>query len=154
MQNITVPGNRDSDTTVSATDGEVQIFSDDGDYAPPTTAFHTPAQARELADALLRAADDAEGLGTPCLVLRPVPADKIHARARERMRTHVFVKVCATDRNPDDKGYRLVGYYLFATREAWYGASDEERERAVNVAVKVVATEGGVRPSDDGAVKR
>ncbi|QDN64377.1 hypothetical protein [Streptomyces sp. S1D4-14] len=56
----TIKGHDNTDTTVSAEDGEVQVFTDAGDYAPPSTARHTPAQARELAAVLLRKADEAE----------------------------------------------------------------------------------------------
>src|SRR5690606_21370264 len=56
-----IKGRDDSDTSVCVYDGEIRVSTYGGDYAPGAMAYHTPAQARELAAALLRAADEAEG---------------------------------------------------------------------------------------------
>lgn len=75
--------------------------------------------------------------------LRPVPEEKIPDIARERMRTHVYVNINVTDRNPDDHGYRTIGYRTFTDRETWYGASDIERTAAIAQAIKHVAERSG-----------
>ncbi|MBT2412701.1 hypothetical protein J7I94_19405 [Streptomyces sp. ISL-12] len=58
----TVKGGNRTETDVTVEDGEIQVSAYAGDYAPATSAYHTPAQARELAATLLRAADEAEGV--------------------------------------------------------------------------------------------
>lgn len=78
--------------------------------------------------------------------LRSIPEESIPERAREHMNTHVYVNITVTDRNANDRGYRAVGYRVFADREAWYGASDAEREAAISKAVKYAAKHGGNPP--------
>lgn len=138
--------------------GRVEVATGDDGYGPagtvsvdgPDRAIYSPAQARSLAAALFRAADEAEGRGSH-FTLKPVPEDLPSDEAREHMRTHVYVHIHATDRNADSSGYRRVGYRVFADRETWYGASDEARAQAVSRAVNRVANVAGVRPAADEA---
>ncbi|MEU3986140.1 hypothetical protein AB0F77_39795 [Streptomyces sp. NPDC026672] len=62
---VTIKGKGDTETDVTVEDGEIQVAAYAGDYAPATSAYHTPAQARELAATLLRAANEAEGGASP-----------------------------------------------------------------------------------------
>ncbi|MGW9280728.1 hypothetical protein ACWGSA_00860 [Streptomyces diastaticus] len=79
------------------------------------------------------------------LTLREVPDHKIPAEARDHMRTHVYVRITVTDRKADDTCYMAYGYRVFAEREAWYSASDTERESAIQKAAAHVA-KGAPRP--------
>lgn len=56
-----VAGRNGTDSTVWVEDGEINVSTYSGDYAPGAVAYYTPAQARELAGVLLRAAGEAEG---------------------------------------------------------------------------------------------
>ncbi|MEU2127938.1 hypothetical protein [Streptomyces sp. NPDC018352] len=59
--NIEITGEISTDTTVSAYLGRtVQVVVNN--FEGTATSFHTPAEARELASVLLRAADEAEGV--------------------------------------------------------------------------------------------
>lgn len=73
---------------------------------------------------------------------KDIPAFDIPADARDHMRTHVYVNVSVTERNPDDYGYRRVGCRKWVTREEWYSATDAERESAIQSVAESVAAKG------------
>jgi hypothetical protein len=136
---------------------DVSVFTSEGNpYGRPTSQFtkghvfqgypydneapirYTPAQARELAAALLRAADEAEGV-EPRITLKDVPEDLLQGDTKEHMRTHVYVNVSATEWNPDGRRYRRAGYRKCVERDAWFSASDAQRTAALVEAGNYVA---------------
>ncbi|WP_329544674.1 hypothetical protein OG548_08125 [Streptomyces sp. NBC_01356] len=78
--------------------------------------------------------------------LREIPEFKLSAEARDHMRSHVYVNVSVTDRNPDGKGYRQAGYRTWVTRDEWYSATDAEREAAIQAVCASVAKISANRP--------
>lgn len=116
--------------------GVVYDFDGASDEYGPTE--YTPAQARAKAAALLRAADEAEGV-PPRITLRDVPGGLLTDEARDHMRMHVYVNISATDRNPTGHHYRRAGYRKFVERDVWFGASDEQRAAALLEAANSVA---------------
>lgn len=82
------------------------------------------------------------------LRLRDVPDTKVSAEAREHMRTHVYVNIMVTDRNPD-RGYRAVGYRVWASRADWYSATDTERSAAIQDAANSLAHLSAKPPTEE-----
>jgi hypothetical protein len=80
------------------------------------------------------------------ITLRDIPEDMPPVKAREHMRTHVYLNVGVTDRNSDGVGNPRAGYRKWVTREEWYSATDEERAAAIQEVCATVAKRSGVRP--------
>ncbi|MFE6493358.1 hypothetical protein [Streptomyces sp. NPDC057748] len=77
---IEINGEINTDTTVSAHLGrDVQVMVNN--FEGTATSFHTPAQARELAAALLQAADEAEGVEPHKGTWRNAPAGRAGTRS-------------------------------------------------------------------------